>query len=57
MGFGQIIDDEDDLVEKIIEYMENDCLMEDEYVKRVESFFKFNDRNNSKRVYEWLINH
>ena len=57
MGFGQIIDDEDDLVEKIIEYIENDCLMEDEYVKRVESFFKFHDRNNSKRVYEWLINH
>lgn len=57
MGFGQIIDNEDDLVEKIIEYMENDCLMDEKYIERVESFFKFHDKNNCKRVYEWLYSH
>ena len=57
MGFGQVIDNEDELVEKIIDYMENDCLMDEEYIKRVESFFKFHDKNNCKRVYEWLYSH
>lgn len=57
MGFGKVIFDEDELVDKVIEYMQNDCVMEDEYKRRVDSFFKFTDRNNCKRVYEWLLKH
>ena len=57
MGFGKVVFDEDELIDKVIEYMENDCRMEDEYVKRVDSFFKFTDKNNCKRVYEWLLEH
>ena len=34
-----------------------DFEMEDEYKMRVDDFFKFTDQNNSKRVYEWLLNH
>ena len=55
--FGDIIDDEDILTEKIIEYIDNDCKMEDKYVSRVLKFFKFNDKNNSKRVYDWILKH
>ena len=57
MGFGEIFYNGDDLVDKIIEYMENDCIMEDKYINRVDSFFKYHDKNNRKRVYEWLYNH
>ncbi|MBQ9027111.1 MAG: CDP-glycerol glycerophosphotransferase family protein, partial [Methanobrevibacter sp.] len=55
MGFGQIIKSEGDLVEKIISYIDNGCVMEDKYQKRVDEFFKFRDANNSKRIYDWLI--
>lgn len=57
MGFGEIIKSEDVLIDKIEEYLENAFEMEEEYKRRVEDFFKFMDKNNSKRVYEWLLNH
>ena len=57
MGFGDVVKTEDELVNKIIEYIDNDCVMEDEYKLRVERFFKYNDKNNCKRIYDWLISH
>lgn len=55
--FGSIEKDEDGLIEKIIEYIENDCKMEDEYIEKVDKFFKYTDKNNCKRVYDWIIKH
>ena len=49
--------DEDVLVDKIISYLDNDCKMEDEYSQKVKKFFKYTDKNNCKRVYEWIYNH
>lgn len=57
MGFGDVVESQDDLVDKIIYYIENDCQMEDKYKKRVGKFFKYTDQKNCKRVYEWLQNH
>ncbi len=57
MGFGDVIVEEDDLVDKIIEYMKNGCEMEEKYKERVDNFFKFHDKNNCKRAYEWVLNH
>lgn len=57
MDFGAKIDNEDELVDKIIEYMDNNCQMEEIYQKRVDNFYKFNDKNNSKRVYDWIYEH
>ena len=57
MGFGEVIEEEDILVDKIIEYIENDCIMEDKYKERVDKFFKYNDKNNCKRVYDWILEH
>lgn len=53
-GFGDIIKEEEDLVNKVKSYLNNDCLMEEKYKKNVDKFFKFNDKNNSKRVYDWI---
>lgn len=57
MGFGKVVKHEDELVSKVIEYLENNCKMEDIYKNRVDSFYKYVDKNNSKRVYEWILNH
>ena len=57
MAFGEILHNEDDLVKMIMEYVENDCKMKDKYKSRVDKFFKFNDRNNRKRLYDWIKNH
>lgn len=55
--FGEIIKDEDALIAKIMEYIENDCKMEERYIERVEKFFKYHDKNNCKRVYDWILKH
>lgn len=56
-GFGPVEDSEDELINKVISYIDNDCEMEDIYKNRVDEFFKYHDQNNSKRCYEWILNH
>lgn len=55
MGFGVVTKNEDDLVEEICECIKNDCKNDEKYIKRVEKFFKFTDKNNCKRVYDWIL--
>jgi len=50
-GFGDVILDEAGVVDKVIGYVENGCVMEPEYVSRVERFFKFGDQHSARRVY------
>ena len=52
MGLGEISRDEDSLVDLIIEYMENDCKIKEEYKNRIRDFYLFTDKNNCKRVYD-----
>ena len=54
MGFGEVIKKEDDLIKLIKDYLDNDCKMKEVYKKRVDEFYKYNDQNNSKRVYNWI---
>lgn len=56
LGFGDLIKTEDDLIDKIFYYIDCDCKMEEKYINRVETFFKHTDKNNRKRVYEWILN-
>ena len=56
MGFGETIHDETDLIQLIKEYVLNDCQMKDKYQKRVDNFYKFHDKNNCKRIYDFIIN-
>lgn len=57
MGFGPVIDNEEDLVSKIIEYIDNGCRMEELYINRVDEIFTFHDHSNSKRCYDWIQSH
>jgi len=57
MGFGEVIENEEELVETLIGYMKNDCKMKKFYKRRVDNFFKFHDNDNCKRAYEWVKNH
>ena len=52
MGMGEICKNEDELVDLIIKYIENDCKIKNKYVERIDDFFLFNDKNNCKRVHE-----
>ena len=57
MGFGEIVENEKELIDSIKEYIDSGCIMKDKYVERVNGFFKFTDKNNSKRVYNWIKKH
>ena len=52
MGFGPVAKTSEELRNDIISCVLHDCEMEDVYKQRVDEFFKFNDHENSKRVYE-----
>ena len=52
MGFGEVVRSEDELVDLIVDYMDNDCEIKDEYSKRIDEFFLYTDKNNCKRVYD-----
>ena len=51
-GFGPVAKNHDELKKHVIGLIENGCVMGDVYQKRVDDFFKYRDKNNSKRVYE-----
>ena len=57
MGFGEITYSLNELIDLINNYISNDCVMKKEYKLRVDNFFKYTDKNNCKRVYDWLFNH
>lgn len=54
-GFGEVEHDLDGTVDRIIEYMENGCVLKDKYRERIDNFFAFNDKNNCQRVYDKII--
>ena len=54
-GFGEVEYDLDNTVSRIIEYMENDCMLKEKYKERIDDFFAYNDRNNCKRVFEKIM--
>ena len=56
MGLGEVTEDYDKLIDMVVEYIENDCVMKDEYKHRVDEFFAYFDKNNTRRVYDEIIN-
>lgn len=56
MGFGEIVKTHKDLVDLIIDYVNKNCNMKEKYMERVDTFFEFNDKNNCKRVYDFILN-
>lgn len=55
MGFGEVIATQDELIEIVEEYLQNDCEMKDKYKSRVDSFYKYKDKDNCKRVYDAIL--
>lgn len=55
MGFGEICTKTEELVDTLCEYMKNECQMKEEYVKRADHFFVYNDHNNCQRIYEKIM--
>jgi CDP-glycerol glycerophosphotransferase (TagB/SpsB family) len=51
-GFGEVTYDLDSTVDTLISYIESDCKLKEEYSERIENFFAFSDKDNSKRVIE-----
>lgn len=56
MGFGEVIEKEEKLLQLIEDYLKNDCEMKDIYKHRVDTFYKYNDKNNCRRVYDAISN-
>ena len=54
-GFGEVEYDVDSLVDRVIEYMENDCRLKPLYRDRIDATFPYSDQNNCKRIYEAII--
>ena len=54
-GFGEVEYTVEGIIDRLIEYMERDAKMKPEYVRRVDEFFAFTDKNNCKRIYEAIL--
>lgn len=54
MGFGEVIKTEEDLVNSVEKYLEKDCEIDKKYLRRIESFYTYIDKNNCKRVYKHI---
>ena len=54
-GFGEVEHTLEGTINRIIEYVENDCLLKDKYRQRIENTFAFNDKNNCERVYQAIL--
>src|SRR5699024_4811607 len=52
---GDILEEEDELVHVIQQYMSNDCRMKDEYKNKANRFIKYRDENSSERIYKEAI--
>ena len=55
MGFGPVTKTSDELKQHIMRLVENKCVMDEEYEKRVEEFFTYIDKNNSERVIDAIL--
>lgn len=51
-GFGPIITKKSDLIKYLCDMMKNECKNDEEYIKRANKFFIYDDFNNAKRIYE-----
>ena len=54
-GFGEVINQEMELIEKINFHLENGCIMDEQYMTRVERTFAFRDAKNCKRIFETMM--
>lgn len=51
-GFGEVEETLEGTVERIIQYMSEECRTKEKYLRRMDATFAFSDRNCCRRVYE-----
>lgn len=56
MGFGPVAYKEEDVIERIREFICDKCRFNKEYTERRNNFFLYNDTNNCERVYNYISN-
>lgn len=54
-GFGEVEYTLENTINRIIEYIEHDCQLKPQYLKRIDRFFQFQDKNNCQRIYEAIV--
>lgn len=55
MGFGEICETHENLVETICDYMRNNCEVKSYYREREDDFFAYNDLNSCQRIYDDML--
>lgn len=55
MGFGPVCYDYESTVNAIIQAIENNCVMEEQYQNRVDDFFAYRDGKNCERIYQEIL--
>lgn len=55
MSLGDITRNNEETVDLLCEYMENDCKIKEKYKERIDQFFKYHDNNNCKRIYDEIM--
>ena len=55
MGFGEKANDENELIHLIKKHIDDDCQMKEKFKQRVDDFYRFTDKNNCKRVYDYIL--
>lgn len=54
-GFGPIVDNHQEMVDTLCQYMSEGCVMKPEYVERANKFFEFSDFDNRSRIYDAIL--
>lgn len=54
-GFGPVCNDIEDVIHNLSAYVKNDCRIPAFYGERINAFFPFQDRENSARLYQRII--
>ncbi len=54
-GFGDIVKHEDELVQKIIEFIDNDFKVSEKYQERIDKCFKNRDDKNCERIFKEIV--
>ena len=53
-GFGPVVYTQDELIKQIKKSYDNKFGLEDKYKSKIKNFFKYNDTNNSDRIYKYV---
>lgn len=54
-GLGEVIEEHEILRDTLIQYIDSDCRMKELYLERINNFYRYNDTDNCKRVYDEII--